>query len=256
MAESSRRLFVNDTGSNRRPIDLTLAIIGVVVLLVSTVAVSDGGGPLDRAVRRVAIDLPGWVTSVFDAAYALGAAYAIVTVGLAVLTARRRRRLLLTILLAIALAAGGVLVTSLLVGAGLPDLAPGPVRSSAPDSFPTVRVATTTAVLLAMRPWLVLAYRRLGVAIVAVQCLSAWIIGTGGPTDVIGALGVGMGAAGFALVLLGSPAGHPDLGQVRRSLAELGVAAEGLRFADEQPWGVRLVEAATSGSSSSGISST
>lgn len=246
MAEHARRLFVNDTGSTRRPIDLTLAVAGVVVLLISAVAVSDGGGPLDAAVRRVAVDLPDWVASLFDAAYALGAAYAIVTVVLAVLTAGKRPRLLLTLAVATALAVAGVLLTSFLVGAGWPDLAPGPVRSSAPDTFPTVRVATTTAVLLAMRPWLVLAYRRLGIAIVAIQCLAAWILGTGGPTDVIGAFGVGMAAAGFALVLLGSPAGHPDLGQVRRSLAELGVEADDLRYADEQPWGVRLVHATAS----------
>jgi uncharacterized membrane protein YbhN (UPF0104 family)/tRNA A-37 threonylcarbamoyl transferase component Bud32 len=243
VAERSRRFFVNDTGSTRRPIDLLFAVSGVVLVLISTVAVSDGGGPLDATVRRVAVDLPDWVTSLFDAAYALGAAYAIVTVGLAVLTVRRRRKLLLTLVVATGAAIVGVLLTSFLVGAGWPDLAPGPVRSSTPDTFPTVRVATTTAVLLAMRPWLVLAYRRLGIAIVAVQCLAAWIIGTGGPTDVIGALGVGMAAAGLALVLLGSPAGHPDLDQVRRSLAELGVEANDLRLAEEQAWGVRLVHA-------------
>lgn len=243
MAEPSRRFFVNDTGSTRRPIDLLIAVTGVVIVLISTVAVTDGGGPLDAAVRRVAVDLPDWVTSLFDAAYTLGAAYAIATVLLAVLSARRRHMLLLTLVVAGSAAVAGVLLTSFLVGAGWPDLAPGPVRSSTPDTFPTVRVAATTAVLLAMRPWLVLAYRRLGVAIVAVQCLAAWVIGTGGPTDVIGALGVGMAAAGLALVLLGSPAGHPDLGQVRRSLSELGVEADGLRFADDQPWGVRLVRA-------------
>jgi uncharacterized membrane protein YbhN (UPF0104 family)/tRNA A-37 threonylcarbamoyl transferase component Bud32 len=243
VAEHSRRFFVNDTGSTRRPIDLTIAVAGVVLLLISTVAVSDGGGPLDAAVRRVAVDLPDWVANLFDAAYALGAAYAAVTALFAVLTARRRIRLLLTLLVAVAVAVLGVLLTSFVVGAGWPDLAPGPVRSSTPDTFPTVRVAATTAVLLAMRPWLVLAYRRLGLVIVAVQCLAAWIIGTGGPTDVIGALGVGMAAAGLALVLLGSPAGHPDLGQVRRSLAELGVEAHDLRFDDDQAWGVRSLHA-------------
>lgn len=246
MAEHSRRLFVNDTGSTRRPIDLTIAVTGMLVVLVSSIAVSDGGGPLDTAVRVVAVDLPDWVTSLFDAAYALGAAFAVVTVLLAVVTAKRRTRLLLTLVAAGSAAVAGVLITSFLVGAGWPDLAPGPVRSSTPDTFPTVRVAATTAVLLAIRPWLVLAYRRLAMALVVVQCLAAWIIGTGGPTDVIGALGVGMTAAGLALVLIGSPAGHPDLAQVRRSLAELGVEADGLRFDDDQPWGVRLLHAVSS----------
>ena len=241
--QRSRRFFVNDTGSTRRPIDVIIAGTGVLIVLLSSVAVSDGGGPLDAAVRLVAVDLPDWVTSLFDAAYALGALYVGVAVVLALASAPRRRMLFLTLLVAAGAAVAGVLITSFLVGAGWPDLAPGPVRSSTPDTFPTVRVAATTAVLLAMRPWVVLAYRRLSVGILVVQCLAAWIIGTGGPTDVIGALGVGMVAAGLALALLGSPAGHPDLGQVRRSLAELGVEADDLRFAERQPWGVRVVEA-------------
>ena len=239
----SHRFFVNDTGwSSRRPVDLTIAVAGVVVVLLATVAASDGDGPLDATVRAVAEDLPSWVSSVFDAAYALGAMYAAAAVVLALGTATRRGRLPLTLLLAVAGAVVGVLLCSFLVGAGWPDLSPGPVRASSVDTFPTVRVAATTAVLLALRPWLVLAYRRLSMGIVAVQCIAAWIIGTGGPTDVIGALGVGMAAAGAALVLLGSPAGHPDLAQVRRSLERLDVRVDDLRFAERQPWGVRLVQ--------------
>jgi len=76
-----------------------------------------------------------------------------------------------------------------------------------------------------------------------VQCVAAWSIGSGGPTDVIGALGVGMVAAGVALVVLGSPAGHPDVGQVRRSLTEMGVDVETLAFSEQQTWGVRLLRA-------------
>ena len=239
----SRRLFVKDTGSSRRPVDVVIAVSGALVVLLSTKAASDGGGPLDSAVRRVAVDLPDWVTNVFDAAYLLGAAYAVGAAALALVTWSRRGRLPLTLLLAAATAVVGVVLMSWAAGAGWPDVDPGPVRSATVDTFPVVRVAATAAVLLALRPWLVLAYRRLSLAIVAVQCLSAWIIGIGGPTDVLGALGIGMVAAGVALVVLGSPAGHPDLGQVRRSLEELGVAADGLAFDEHQPWGVRTLHA-------------
>jgi hypothetical protein len=239
----SRRLFVKDTGSSRRPVDVVIAVVGALVVLLSTKAASDGGGPLDAAVRRVAGDLPDWVTNVFDAAYLLGAGYAVVAAALALVTWSRRGRLPLTLLLAAATSVLGVVLMSWAAGAGWPDVDPGPVRSATVETFPVVRVAATAAVLLALRPWLVLAYRRLSMAIVAVQCVSAWIIGIGGPTDVLGALGIGMVAAGIALVVLGSPAGHPDLGQVRRSLEELGVAADGLAFDERQPWGVRTLRA-------------
>lgn len=238
-----RRFFVNDTGSSRRPVDLAVAVAGGLLAVLSMLAVADSPDALDATVREVAGDLPTWVANVFDAFYAFGALYAAVAVVLAFASAPRRARLPLTLLLAAAIGVTGVLLCSFVVGAGWPDLAPGPVRASSPDSFPTVRVAATTAVLLALRPWLVLAYRRLSIAVVAVQCVAAWIIGTGGPTDVIGALGVGMAAAGLALVLVGSPAGHPDLAQVARSLADLGVAADRLRFAERQPWGTRVLRA-------------
>lgn len=245
---SEHRFFVNDTGSSRRPVDLTIAVVGVLVAFASTVAAHDGDGPLDTAVRRVAAQVPDWVTNLFDAAYLLGALCAGVAVVLAIASAGHRRRLLLTLVVAAALGVIGVLVTSFLVGAGWPDLNPGPVRAGSPDTFPTVRVAATTAVLFALRPWLVLAYRRLTALIVAVQCLAAWIIGIGGPTDVIGALGIGMAAAGIALVLIGSPAGHPDLSQVQRSLTDLGVPVDDLRFADRQAWGTRLLHGTSTAS--------
>jgi uncharacterized membrane protein YbhN (UPF0104 family)/tRNA A-37 threonylcarbamoyl transferase component Bud32 len=238
-----RRFFVNAAGSSRRPVDLAIAVLGVLITVLSMLAVTTSPDRLDRTIRRVAEELPSWVANIFDAVYALGALYAIVAVLVAFATAPRRGRLVLALLLAVAAAVVGVLVCSVLVGAGWPDLAPGPVKASTPDTFPTVRVAATTAVLLTLRPWLVLAYRRVNVAIVVVLSVAAWIIGTGGPTDVIGALGVGMAAAGLALVLVGSPAGHPDLAQVARSLAWLGIDAEDLRFAEHQPWGTRLLYA-------------
>ena len=239
----SRRFFVKDTGSTRRPVDVTIALIGALVAVASIESASDGGGPLDSAVRRVATHLPDWVASVFDAAYTLGALYAAAAVVMAIVTFPRRGRLPLTLLVAVAVAVVAVILCSFLAGAGWPDVNPGPVRVASEDTFPVVRVAAVTAVLLALRPWLVLAYRRLGMLIVAVQCLAAWILGTGGPTDVAGALGVGMLAAGAALVVLGSPAGHPDLAQVRRSLEELGVEVEDLRFAERQTWGARVLHA-------------
>ena len=245
MAEQTERrqnrFFVNDSGSSRRPVDLAVTVAGLVVVLLSTIAAADGGGPLDAAVRQVADELPEWVASVFDAAYALGALYAAVAVVIAFATGVRRKRLPVTLLVAAAISVIGALLCSFLVGAGWPEFVPGPVDAATPDTFPTVRVAATTAVLFALRPWLVLAFRRLGLAVVVVQCLAAWIIGIAGPTDVIGALGLGIAAAGTALVLLGSPAGHPDLAQVRHSLASLGVPVDDLRFAEHQAWGTRLL---------------
>ena len=86
-----------------------------------------------------------------------------------------------------------------------------------------------------------LSLRRFHAGVVVVQCVAAWAIGIAGPTDVLGALAIGIAAAGLTLVVVGSPAGHPDVGQVAESLARMGIHVTGLRLADRQPWGARIL---------------
>lgn len=239
----SAAFFVAGTGSrSRRPIDVALATIGVLVALACARAAAHRG-VLDGAVRGVAGDLPRWSVALFDAAYALGSVYTAGVVVVVILTVPRRGLLPLAMLVSAGAAIGGSVVASYLAGAGLPELAPGPVRSGSPHGFPTLRVAMVTSVLLVLRPFVVISLRRFHVAVVAAQCLAAWAIGTAGPTDVLGALSIGIAAAGLTLVLIGSPAGHPDLGQVSQSLARLGIEVGGLRFAERQPWGARILYA-------------
>lgn len=238
----STRFFVAGTNRTRRPIDLALLVLGVLVTL-ACVRAALHRGVLDNAVRHVASDLPSWVTGLFDAAYTVGSAYCVIVVLAVVVTSRRRGLLPLTLLVAIGATLAGVVIASWVSGAGLPELDPGPVRSGSPHGFPTLRVALVTAVLLAMRPWVVMVYRRFNVLIVLIQCAAAWAIGIAGPTDVLGALAIGIAGASFALIVLGSPAGHPDLGRVRRSLEGLGLDLADLRFAEQQPWGARILTA-------------
>ncbi|KQW52792.1 hypothetical protein ASC77_00260 [Nocardioides sp. Root1257] len=236
------RFFVKGSNLTRRPIAVILLVLGVVVALAS-VRAAEHRGVLDDAVRHVADDLPRWVTALFDATYTLGAVYVVVVAVAVVLTLPRRGVLPLTLVVALGVAIGGTFVASWLAGAGLPELDPGPVRSGSPHGFPTIRVAMVTAALLALRPWVVFAYRRLHVAIVVLQCFAAWAIGIAGPTDVMGALALGITGAGAALVLFGSPGGHPDLRRVDASLEALGLDVTGLRFAERQPWGARILYA-------------
>lgn len=235
------RYFVAGTGSrSRRPIDVALAVVGLLVALVCARAAAHRG-TLDSAVREVADFLPRWATTLFDSAYVIGALYALAVVVVVVFTAPRRGPLPLAVLLAAGTAIAGAAVASYLAGAGLPEIAPGPVRSGSPHGFPTLRVAIVTSVLLVLRPFVVSSLRRFHVAVVAAQCLAAWAIGIAGPTDVLGALAIGIAAAGVTLVAVGSPAGHPDVSQVADSLARLGIRVTGLRLADRQPWGARIL---------------
>lgn len=235
------RFFIAGTGSrSSRPIDVALAAFGLLVAL-GCARAAHHRGSLDNAVRGVADDLPRWATSLFDAAYAIGAIYALCVVVAVVFTAPRRGRLPVAVLLAIGAAIGGAAIASYAAGAGFPDIDPGRVQSGSPHGFPTLRVAVVTSVLLVLRPFVVTTMRRFHILVVALQCVAAWAIGIAGPTDVLGALSIGFAAAGLTLVVLGSPAGHPDVRQVAGSLARLGMPVTGLRFADHQPWGARIL---------------
>lgn len=238
---SASRFFVKSAGHrSRRPVDVAMVAAGLLLTVASARGAVDRG-LLEDSVLGVAGALPSWATGLFNAAYALGAVYVVVVVAAVVVTAPARGRLPLTLLAAVLLASVGCVVASYLVGAGWPDPVPDPVRAQSTDGFPTVRVAAVTAVLLVLRPWVVLAFRRLNALIVTVQCLAAWAIGIAGPSDILGALGIGLVASGVVLVAVGSPGGHPDLGQVTASLGDLGVVVDDLHFLDQQPWGARLL---------------
>lgn len=225
---------------SRRPVDVTLAAVGLLLVILCASAATRRG-MFEHAVENVAKTLPSWARSLFEASYTLGAAYALVVVAVVVFTAPRRGRLPLTLLVAVALSIGGAALASFVVGNGWPDLTPAPIDGAGDAAFPTVRVAAVTAALLVLRPWLTLTFRRLNAVIVTVECVAAWAIGIAGPPDTLGALALGMVAAGVTLVLLGSPGGHPDLAGVSDSLARLDVEVDDLRFTEQQPWGARIL---------------
>jgi uncharacterized membrane protein YbhN (UPF0104 family)/tRNA A-37 threonylcarbamoyl transferase component Bud32 len=233
--------FVQVGGSrSRRPVDVALVGLGAVLSTASARAAMERGS-LERSADAVADALPRWAHGLFQATYALGAAYVVVIAVVVLFTAPRRGRLPLTLVLAVGLAVVGAVVASFVVGNGWPDLVPAAAPEQPQDAFPTIRVATVTAALLVLRPWVALAFRRLNAAIVTLECIAAWAIGIAGPSDALGALSIGILAAGATLVLLGSPGGHPDLKGVAASLRGLGVEVGDLRFAERQPWGARIL---------------
>jgi uncharacterized membrane protein YbhN (UPF0104 family) len=209
-------LFVQAGGPrSRRPVDVALVAVGVAVALACASTTRPRRPP----------DLPDWVVELSAATYLLATAYAVLIGAVVAVRAPRQARLALTVLAAGGLAVAGWAVGNVVVGGG----------------FPAARVAVVTGVLLVLRPWVVLTFRRLHAAVVVLTCLAAWASGAARPVDVVGAVALGTAAASGVLLLLGSPGGHPDLARVRASLRGLGVEVDCLRFADRQPWGARLL---------------
>jgi uncharacterized membrane protein YbhN (UPF0104 family)/tRNA A-37 threonylcarbamoyl transferase component Bud32 len=241
-ASSRTSVFVDpDSSRSRRPLDGAAVVVGVLGLLVAA-QWADAHGPLVSSLTELASSLPAWTRNLFRATYVLGTGYVIVVVILVLLTHRRRNRLLVTMAIAAVVAFVGAVLASLVVEDDWPDLSRGwTAEQAGAHEFPVVGVAVLTALLLAIRPWMVLSFQRLGVLLVGVLCLASWAAGSGTPSAVIGALAVGIGAAGVALLVVGSPGGHPDLAAVAASLRELGLRPERLHFAEVQPWTARVL---------------
>ncbi len=103
--------------------------------------------------------------------------------------------------------------------------------------FPEFRLACAVAIFAIAGPELVRPVRVLSTWLVAAAGLSAAVLGTGLPAQVLGAIALGLGASALVRLVLGSAAGVPTTERVRAALASLGVEVDGLRVAQQQQIG-------------------
>jgi len=241
-----KSIFVEAGSSqSRRPLDVAAVVLGTLGLLFASHS-ADAHGDLVTSMSTFVGALPEWASSLFRATYAVSLGYVVIVVLLVLWTPRLRTRLMATLGMAAAGALGIAIAVSLVVEQSWPDLRSGWIAGHGDTTeFPVVGVAVLTAVLLTLRPWMVLSFQRLHVLLAVVLGVACWAVGSGTPSAVIGALAAGLGAAGATHLIMGSPGGHPDLAAVTSSLLQMGLQVEGLGFADPQPWGVRVLNGAT-----------
>jgi uncharacterized membrane protein YbhN (UPF0104 family)/membrane-associated phospholipid phosphatase/tRNA A-37 threonylcarbamoyl transferase component Bud32 len=99
--------------------------------------------------------------------------------------------------------------------------------------FPTANVAAITAAAIVLAPYAVRPLRRIFLLLIALAALSAMYLGLGYPSDVLGGFLLGIAAGALVLVIFGSPAGRPTIGEVRDALGDLGYDVADLRYAQE-----------------------
>lgn len=236
------RWFVTTAESPRirRPADVITVIAGALLILLGVLGANQVSG-LEDSVTRLLFSLPNWGHSLFRLAYAIGALYAILLLGIAVFN-RRARRAVLRDLLAVLVLAGlfAVLLVRWVEGEW-PALFPEFSSAEPSTQFPVFRVVMVTAILAVAAPHLIRPLRRLGWGVIALITISGIGLGYGYTSDAMGGIGLGLAAAGAVLLLLGSPRGYPDLEDVAAALADLGVTARGLRIAPDQYWGARFL---------------
>ncbi len=228
----------------RRAGDVT-SILGGGLLLLWAVVNRERLGPLNRALADLVDVLPNWSLEPLSVVYSFGFAYGVVVLVLLLTGGRARRDALRDVVVALVVAATiGVVLVRLFHG-GWPYIVPELGITTPERQTPVFRIAVTTALLVAASPHLVRPLRRVGWAIVALAVLSGAGLGFGLPSDAVGAVGVGLIAAGVTFLGLGAPSGLPDLTTIADAMDRLGVPVTDLRFPPSRSWGVRPVLATT-----------
>jgi uncharacterized membrane protein YbhN (UPF0104 family)/tRNA A-37 threonylcarbamoyl transferase component Bud32 len=216
---------------NRRAVDAVL--LGVMALLTSLAAAIAHSAPgEDQAVGQAMVTVLGWAENVCRAAVlcALGLA----TVILVVVMVRRRWALLRDVALALVVLAGTGSVVGRIVG---PDWLAVDNDLWSRWGFPEYRLAAAIAIATVVGPELVRPVRALLALLVVAAGVGQLALGSALPSDVLGAVGLGLGAGALVRLVFGSAAGVPPSAEVRDSMLEVGVELDDLRAVARQEMG-------------------
>ncbi len=231
----------------RRPVDVVTLTIGILLVLLTAYEVAQIAW-IQSFISDLIADLPSWLSGMLEVTYALAGLYAVLLVVLALVAGSSERATLRDLLLAAALALLAGVVLSWLVSGELPILFPE-FRDDPTAQYPIIRIALVTAVLITAAPHLVRPMRRLGWLIGFAVFVAGVALRLGGTGDALGALGLGVAAAGVVLITFGSPRGYPDPATVKQGVEQLGVSVSSLATAPYQTWGVRRFVAGRPGDS-------
>jgi uncharacterized membrane protein YbhN (UPF0104 family)/tRNA A-37 threonylcarbamoyl transferase component Bud32 len=214
---------------NRRTIDATFLVLASLVTALAA-AVARSAPAVDTEIAEALAAVFGWAPNLWRAALVLALAFALLIVGDILL--RRRWPLARDVSLAI--------VTVAVVGSILGRIVDLQWWSEAEAhvfsnwGFPEFRLAGAVAVFAVAGPELIRPARVLSFWLVGVAGLGAMVLGTGLPSQVLGAIALGLGVAALVRLAFGSVAGMPATDRVRASLASLGVVVDSLKISERQ----------------------
>ena len=208
-----------------------------VVALVLLVAYHDNPSHANQDLFRFFNGLPNDLQPFFQTLYWAGTLWTVLIVAAAAFIGRRwrlaRDLTIAGVLAAVVARAMAQLVDEQSLSKTFDEV----TRLGQSPQFPLVRLAIAAAVVAAASPYVTRPTRRLGQLFVFVLAFSAMYLGTGYPSDILGALFLGWGVAALVHLAFGSPGGRPTTPQVVASLAELGVAARDVHLDPTQPTG-------------------
>ena len=242
------RIMVPDAEYRRHAADL-VKVFAATLLIALLALITRYGTSIDDSFGAFAEALPQWLKSVFRLLYGVGSTFA-VAVMVTMALVRRRWRLVLTILAAAAVASVIVVLLYLWLDGGARTA--GEVAEL--RSFPLRRLAISTAVLFAVRPFVVRPVRRVISGFLLIAVLGAILVPAGLPFDVLAGVIVGWGVAALTALAIGSPEGTPTLADAQATLQDFGIDAASARPAAYQDWGEQRYDVVTTdGTELSGV---
>jgi glycosyltransferase 2 family protein len=216
---------------NRRALDaVLLGAMAVLTGLAATIAHS--AADEDRAVGDAMVTVLGWAANPSRAAVVCALALSAAILGAVVM--RRRWALLRDALLALVVLAATGSVVGRIVG---PDWLAIDNDLWSRWGFPEYRLAAAIAIATVVGPELVSPVRNLLCWLVAAAGVGQLALGAALPSDLLGAVALGLGAGALVRVVFGSAAGVPPSAEVHDSMLAIGVELDGLRPLAEQEIG-------------------
>jgi uncharacterized protein (TIRG00374 family) len=237
------RLFssVADARRTRRPTDVIVLAIGLLIIAALWWP-SPGPTGVDSDLARLLRGLGGVWNLLWDLSYAFLVIWPLLLIVI-VVASRGRRRLLIDLTMGALSAAGLAFVIGDLVGTSWSDSFHSLTSSGPPQIYLGVRFAIATAVIETAAPHLARPLRLSGDLVLLLGAFSAVALGVAYPVGILAGFAVGLVAAAFSHLLLGSPGGELSTAQVTRAVAELGIVVTGTRLSRVQTPGVVMMVA-------------
>jgi uncharacterized membrane protein YbhN (UPF0104 family) len=236
--EAARSLIYapqGDGATRRRASDGVRVVLAAAAIVVCWLAVM-ASSHAEHSIAEALSPSPNGVSWLVTTVWWAGTAGVIAVIAIIALSSLRWQ-VIRDVLCSAAAALVVVLLLRLLLGAdgGRPT---NPSVQGIDPGFPVLLLAVSTAVVLAMLPYMSRWLQMSSKISLTLASVAAVVHGSGFPVAVLASLAVGWGCTAAVRLIFGSPVGLPSVAEVVLLLEDLAIAATSISPSTRQEWGV------------------